>query len=176
MNYGEIKKTDIANGIGVRVTLFVSGCTRHCKNCFNAETWDFNYGKPFTRETEDEVLAALAPGFINGLTLLGGEPMEPQNQRALVPFLHRVREIYPEKDIWCYSGSTLETDMLKDGGRNRCEVTDEFLSLLDVLVDGAFVDELKDISLRFRGSSNQRIIDMNKTRETGKVTLWNAKP
>ena len=153
MNYGEIKKTDIANGIGVRVTLFVSGCTRHCKNCFNAETWDFN-----------------------GLTLLGGEPMEPQNQRALVPFLHRVRKLYPEKDIWCYSGSTLETDMLKDGGRNRCEVTDEFLSLLDVLVDGAFVDELKDISLRFRGSSNQRIIDMNKTRETGKVTLWNAKP
>ena len=164
MNYGEIKKTDIANGIGVRVTLFVSGCTRHCKNCFNAETWDFNYGKPFTKETEDEVLAALAHGFINGLTLLGGEPMEPQNQ------------LYPEKDIWCYSGSTLETDMLKDGGRNRCEVTDEFLSLLDVLVDGAFVDELKDISLRFRGSSNQRIIDMNKTRETGKVTLWNAKP
>ena len=163
MNYGEIKKTDIANGIGVRVTLFVSGCTRHCKNCFNAETWDFNYGKPFTKETEDEVLAALAPGFINGLTLLGGEPMEPQNQRALVPFLHRVRKLYPEKDIWCYSGSTLE-------------VTDEFLSLLDVLVDGAFVDELKDISLRFRGSSNQRIIDMNKTRETGKVTLWNAKP
>ena len=124
MNYGEIKKTDIANGIGVRVTLFVSGCTRHCKNCFNAETWDFNYGKPFTKETEDEVLAALAPGFINGLTLLGGEPMEPQNQRALVPFLHRVRKLYPEKDIWCYSGSTLETDMLKDGGRNRCEVTD----------------------------------------------------
>lgn len=176
MNYGEIKKTDIANGIGVRVTLFVSGCTRHCKNCFNAETWDFNYGKPFTKETEDEVLAALAPGFINGLTLLGGEPMEPQNQRALVPFLYRVRKLYPEKDIWCYSGSTLETDMLKDGGRNRCEVTDEFLSLLDVLVDGAFVDELKDISLRFRGSSNQRIIDMNKTHETGKVTLWNAKP
>ena len=102
--------------------------------------------------------------------------MEPQNQRALVPFLHRVRKLYPEKDIWCYSGSTLETDMLKDGGRNRCEVTAEFLSLLDVLVDGAFVDELKDISLRFRGSSNQRIIDMNKTRETGKVTLWNAKP
>ena len=102
MNYGEIKKTDIANGIGVRVTLFVSGCTRHCKNCFNAETWDFNYGKPFTKETEDEVLAALAPGFINGLTLLGGEPMEPQNQRALVPFLHRVRKLYPEKDIWWY--------------------------------------------------------------------------
>ena len=175
MNYGEIKKTDIANGIGVRVTLFVSGCTRHCKNCFNAETWDFNYGKPFTKETEDEVLAALAPGFINGLTLLGGEPMEPQNQRALVPFLHRVRKLYPEKDIWCYSGSTLETDMLKDGGRNRCEVTDEFLSLLDVLVDGAFVDELKDISLRFRGSSNQRIIDVPKTLQSGVLTLWDER-
>ena len=150
MNYGEIKKTDIANGIGVRVTLFVSGCTRHCKNCFNAETWDFNYGKPFTKETEDEVLAALAPGFINGLTLLGGEPMEPQNQRALVPFLHRVRKLYPEKDIWCYSGSTLETDMLKDGGRNRCEVTDEFLSLLDVLVEPAHHRYEQD--LRNRGS------------------------
>ena len=172
MNYGEIKKTDIANGIGVRVTLFVSGCTRHCKNCFNAETWDFNYGKPFTKETEDEVLAALAPSFINGLTLLGGEPMEPQNQRALVPFLHRVRKLYPEKDIWCYSGSTLETDMLKDGGRNRCEVTDEMLSLIDILVDGRYVDAQRNISLRFRGSENQRIIDMDRTRAAGRIVLW----
>ena len=174
MYYGEIKKTDIANGYGVRVSLFVSGCTRHCKNCFNPETWSFTYGKPFTEETEAELLKALAPGYINGLTVLGGEPMEIENQRALVPFLRRVREMYPEKDIWCYSGSTLATDMQTDGGRNSCEVTDECLSLLDVLVDGAFVEELKDITLRFRGSSNQRILDMKKTRETGVLTLWNA--
>ena len=176
MYYSVIKNCDIANGPGVRVVLFVSGCRHHCPGCFQPQTWDFSYGQPFTQDTVDELLRLLQPDYIAGLTLLGGEPMEPQNQRALVPFLHRVRKLYPEKDIWCYSGSTLETDMLKDGGRNRCEVTDEFLSLLDVLVDGAFVDELKDISLRFRGSSNQRIIDMNKTRETGKVTLWNAKP
>ena len=116
----------------------------------------------------------MAPGYINGLTILGGEPMEIENQRVVVPFLRRVRETYPEKDIWCYSGSTLETDMLEEGGRNRCEITDEFLSFLDVLVDGAFVEELKDITLRFRGSSNQRIIDMKKTRESGVLTLWNA--
>lgn len=175
MYYGEIKKTDIANGNGVRVSLFVSGCTRHCKNCFNQETWSFTYGKPFTAETEEALLTALAPGYINGLTVLGGEPMEKENQRVLVPFLKRVREIYPEKDIWCYSGSTLETDMLAEGGRNRCEVTDDFLAQLDVLVDGAFVEELKDITLRFRGSSNQRIIDMKKTREEGTVVLWNGK-
>ena len=176
MNYAEIKYCDIANGVGVRTTLFVSGCRLHCPGCFNDVAWDFSSGKPFTREVEDAIMDSLRIPYVAGLSVLGGEPMEPQNQRALVPFLHRVRKLYPEKDIWCYSGSTLETDMLKDGGRNRCEVTDEFLSLLDVLVDGAFVDELKDISLRFRGSSNQRIIDMNKTRETGKVTLWNAKP
>ena len=175
MYYGEIKKTDIANGIGVRVTLFVSGCTRHCKNCFNSETWSFTYGKPFTSETEAEILEALAPGFINGLTLLGGEPIEIENQRALVPFLKRVRAQYPEKDIWCYTGSTLETDILAEGGRNRCEVTDELLSMVDVLVDGAFVEALKDITLRFRGSSNQRLIDLKKTRETGALTQWAGK-
>lgn len=175
MYYGEIKKTDIANGIGVRVTLFVSGCTRHCKNCFNAETWSFTYGRLFTAETEAELLKALEPGFINGLTLLGGEPMEIENQRALVPFLKRVREAYPEKDIWCYTGSTLETDILVEGGRNRCEVTDELLSMIDVLVDGAFIEALKDITLRFRGSSNQRLIDLKKTRESGALTLWEEK-
>lgn len=175
MYYGEIKKTDIANGIGVRVTLFVSGCTRHCKNCFNAETWSFTYGRPFTAETEAELLKALEPGFINGLTLLGGEPMEIENQRALVPFLKRVREAYPEKDIWCYTGSTLETDILVEGGRNRCEVTGELLSMIDVLVDGAFIEALKDITLRFRGSSNQRLIDLKKTRESGALTLWEEK-
>ena len=170
--YGEIKKTDIANGLGVRVSLFVAGCTRHCKNCFNAETWSFTYGKPFTAETEQEILDALAPGFINGLTLLGGEPMECENQRALAPFLRRVRAAYPEKDIWCYTGSTLETDILKDGGRNRCEVTDELLSMIDVLVDGAFVEALKDITLRFRGSSNQRLLDLKKTLASGGAVLW----
>ena len=172
MYYGEIKKTDIANGVGVRVSLFVSGCTRHCKNCFNAETWSFTYGKPFTAETEQEILDALAPGYINGLSLLGGEPMECENQRALVPFLRRVRAAYPEKDVWCYTGSTLETDLQKDGGRNRCEVTDAFLSMIDVLVDGAFVEALKDITLRFRGSSNQRLIDMKQTRQRGEIVLW----
>ena len=172
MYYGEIKKTDIANGIGVRVSLFVSGCTRHCKNCFNAETWSFTYGKPFTAETEQEILDALAPGYINGLSLRGGAPMECENQRALVPFLRRVRAVYPEKDVWCYTGSTLETDLQKDGGRNRCEVTDAFLSMIDVLVDGAFVEALKDITLRFRGSSNQRLIDMKQTRQRGEIVLW----
>ena len=172
MYYGEIKKTDIANGVGVRVSLFVSGCTRHCKNCFNAETWSFTYGKPFTAETEQEILDALAPGYINGLSLLGGEPMECENQRALVPLLRRVRAAYPEKDVWCYTGSTLETDLQKDGGRNRCEVTDAFLSMIDVLVDGAFVEALKDITLRFRGSSNQRLIDMKQTRQRGEIVLW----
>ena len=159
MNYGEIKKTDIANGIGVRVTLFVSGCTRHCKNCFNAETWDFNYGKPVTKETEDEVLAALAPGFINGLTLLGGEPMEPENQPELTKLLHRVKTELPDKDVWCYTGCTLETDLLA-GSKSpyRTQYTDEMLSLIDYLVDGEFVLEKKNISLKFRGSENQRIL------------------
>lgn len=174
MYYGEIKKRDIANGYGVRVSLFVSGCTRHCKNCFNPETWSFTYGKPFTDSTEEEILQALEPNYVNGLTVLGGEPMEIENQRVLVHFLRRVRERYPDKDIWCYSGSTLETDMLAEDGRNHCEVTDELLSLLDVLVDGAFVEELKNINLRFRGSSNQRIIDMNATRKSGRVTLWDV--
>ncbi len=171
MYYGTIKKTDIANGTGVRVSLFVSGCTRHCKNCFNPETWDFSYGQPFTEETEREILKALAPGYINGLSVLGGEPMEPDNQRALLPFLKQVRQSCPQKDIWCYTGSTLETD-LSAVGAWHCEVTDELLSLIDVLVDGAFVEEQKDISLRFRGSSNQRLIDLQKTRQAGKTVLW----
>ncbi len=171
MNYGEIKKTDIANGEGVRVTLFVSGCTHHCKGCFNQETWNFNYGKPFTKETEDEILKALAPDFINGLTLLGGEPFEPQNQRVLMPFLKRVKEQYPQKDIWCYSGYLLDEELLGDS-RARCEVTDEMLSMIDVLVDGEFKEELKSIMLRFRGSSNQRIIDLKKSLETNEIVLY----
>lgn len=170
MHYSTIKDCDIANGIGVRITLFVSGCTNHCKNCFQPQTWDFDFGEPFTEETEEKLLEMLKPDYINGLTLLGGEPMEPQNQRALVPFLKRVRKAYPNKNIWCFTGFTYEV-LKTDGSHPRCEVTDEMLSLIDVLVDGRYVDELKDLTLQFRGSSNQRLIDMVKTRENGEVTL-----
>lgn len=173
MHYGEIKKTDIANGIGVRVSLFVSGCTRHCKNCFNPETWDFDYGKLFTEETEKELLEALKPSFITGLTVLGGEPFEPRNQAALLPFLKKVRKTYPQKTIWCYTGGVLEKD-LSPGGNDYCEYTKELLNIIDVLVDGAFIESLKDISLQFRGSSNQRIIDLKKSFEQKKIVLWKA--
>ena len=162
MYYGNIKKNDIANGKGVRVTLFVSGCTNHCKNCFQPETWNFDYGKPYTKETEDEIIDALKPSHISGLTLLGGEPFEPENQRELVKLLRRVREELPEKNIWSFTGFVLDQDLL-DGGRKHCEVTDEMLSLLDVLVDGPFKEEEKDITLAFRGSRNQRLIDMKKS-------------
>ena len=168
MYYGEIKDCDIANGEGVRVSLFVSGCTNRCKNCFQAQTWDFHYGQPFTEDTEQKLLDMLAPSYINGLTVLGGEPFEPENQRCLAPFLRRVRATYPQKTIWAFSGFTLE-ELQSDGSHPRCEVTDEMLSLLDVLVDGRFVEELKDISLRFRGSSNQRLIDLNATRAAGEI-------
>lgn len=160
MHYGKIKDMDIANGTGVRVTLFVSGCRNHCKNCFQPETWDFNYGEPYTEETEKHILESLSKPYIQGLTLLGGEPLEPENQRVLVQLLRKVRSNYPEKDVWCYTGYTLEL-IRDDSSRCHCEVTDEFLSLIDILVDGQFVDELRDITLKFRGSSNQRIIDMH---------------
>jgi len=172
MNYGEIKKCDIADGPGVRVTLFVSGCTNHCKGCFQPQTWDFDFGKPFTKETEQIIFDELDKPFICGLTLLGGDPFEPQNQRALVPFLHKVKERYPDKTIWAYSGFTLDGHLWKDGSHPRCEVTDEMLSMLDVLVDGPFVEEQKDIRLLFRGSANQRLIDMNETRKQGQIVLW----
>ena len=162
MYFGNIKKNDIANGKGVRVTLFVSGCTNHCKNCFQPETWNFDYGKPYTKETEDVVIDALKPSHISGLTLLGGEPFEPENQRELVKLLRRVRDELPEKNIWSFTGFVLDQDLL-DGGRKHCEVTDEMLSLLDVLVDGPFKEEEKDITLAFRGSRNQRLIDMKKS-------------
>ncbi|MBQ7840199.1 MAG: anaerobic ribonucleoside-triphosphate reductase activating protein [Lachnospiraceae bacterium] len=171
MNYGEIKKYDIANGEGVRVTLFVSGCTHHCKGCFQPETWNFSYGKLFDDAAKEEILRALNASFINGLTLLGGEPFEPENQRSLLSLLREVRSRYPKKSIWCYTGYTLERDLLSES-RARCECTDEMLSMLDVLVDGEFVEELKNISLPFRGSENQRIIDVKKTLEAGKVILW----
>ena len=160
MNYASIRTCDIANGEGVRVSLFVSGCTHHCKGCFNEAAWDFAYGEPFTKKTENEILAALEPDFIDGLTLLGGEPMEPENQRALMPLLRRFREKFGDaKTLWIYTGCVLETD-LKAESRWRTEVTDEVLSLTDVLVDGPFLEAKKDISLQFRGSSNQRIIHL----------------
>ena len=170
MNFATIKKRDIADGPGVRVSLFVSGCTHHCEGCFNEIAWDFDYGAPFTGAVEEELLEALAPDYVQGLTLLGGEPFEPENQRALLPFLKRVREVYPQKNIWCSSGYTLE--QLQGESRARCEVTDEMLAQLDVLVDGRFVLAKKNIRLRFRGSENQRLIDMNKTREAGEIVLW----
>ena len=172
MNYCELKKCDIANGEGVRTVLFVSGCTNHCEECFQPQTWSFSYGKPFTRAVEEEIIESLKPYYVNGLTLLGGEPFEPVNQRELTPFLHRVRQACPDKTIWCFSGFTLDGELWRDGSYPRCEVTDEMLSLIDVLVDGRYIKALKDISLRFRGSSNQRIIDMKKTLESGEIVLW----
>lgn len=174
MNYGEIKKYDIANGEGVRVSLFVSGCTHHCKDCFNSETWDFNFGKPFTKEIEDEIIESLAPDYINGFSLLGGEPFEPSNQKVLVNLLKQIKQTYPNKTIWCYSGYLFDKELLNNS-RARCEVTDEMLSYIDILVDGRFVAELKDISLSFRGSSNQRIIDVKKSLELDKVILYQLK-
>ncbi len=170
MNYGNIKYNDIANGEGVRVSLFVSGCTHHCKNCFNPETWDFNYGKPFTKEIEDNIISALAPDHINGLTLLGGEPMEPANQKALLDFVKRVKSIYPNKTIWCYSGYLFDTELLSES-RAHCPWTKELLSYIDILVDGEFKEDLKDITLRFKGSSNQRVIDVQKSLKENKVVL-----
>lgn len=175
MNYAEIKNYDIANGEGVRTSLFVSGCRRGCPNCFNEVAWDFNAGMPFTRAVEDEIIAHLDDEFCDGLTLLGGEPMEPENQHGLINFVERVRERFPRgsvasevgesedhKTIWCFTGDRLEE--LMPGGRHHTDVTDRLLDCIDVLVDGPFVQDLYDISLRFHGSSNQRLIDMNKTR------------
>lgn len=172
MHYGTIKTYDIANGPGVRVTLFVSGCTNCCKNCFQPETWDFHYGQEFDEDAQNRIFAELDAPYIRGLTLLGGDPFEPQNQRALLPFLKKVRANYPTKDIWAFSGFVYDTELLKEGSHPRCEVTDELLSLIDVLVDGRYVEELHDITLRFRGSSNQRLIDLNRTRETGEICIW----
>ena len=170
MNYGNIKYYDIANGEGVRVSLLVSGCTHHCKNCFNKETWDFNYGKPFTKETEDDIIAHLSHDYINGLTLLGGEPMEPANQHTLLPFVKRVKALYPNKTIWCYSGYLFDSELLSPS-RAHCPFTRELLSYIDILVDGEFKEELKDITLRFKGSSNQRVIDVQKSLKENKIVL-----
>lgn len=171
MNYGNIKDTDIANGEGVRVSLFVSGCTHHCKNCFNPETWDFNYGNPFTTEVEDKLLKMLEPAYIKGITLLGGEPMEPSNQKALLPFVKRIREKFGStKTIWSFTGFIYDKDLVA-GGRAHTEATDELMQNLDVLVDGPFIEALKNLTLKFRGSSNQRIIDMPATLKKGEVVL-----
>ena len=172
MNYGEIKKNDISNGIGVRTSLFVSGCRHHCKDCFNAQTWDFGFGEAFTEQTMMEILESCEPDWINGLSLLGGEPFEPENQRVLLPFLVMFKEKFPDKDIWCYSGFTFEEITGRAKSRAKTDVSAEMLSLIDVLVDGRFEESKKDISLKFRGSSNQRIIDVQKTLSENRIVLY----
>ena len=156
--------------MGVRTVLFVSGCTHHCKGCFQPETWNFDYGERYTKETEDEIIESLRPDYVDGITLLGGEPFEPENQRELVKLLRRIKKELPQKTVWSFSGYTYEE--LTGDSRAVCEVTNEMLSMLDVLVDGEFVEAKRNISLRFRGSENQRLIDMNKTRKEGKIVLW----
>ena len=174
MNVAEIKNRDIANGLGVRVSLFVSGCRHACKGCFNEIAWDFDFGKPYDKATEDELLRQLAPDYVEGLTLLGGEPFEPENRSELLGLLRRVRRELPEKNVWIYSGFTFEELTGKKPSRGSGQDTDEIPRLTDVLVDGPFVYALKDITLRFRGSSNQRIIDVRRTLESGEITLWDS--
>ena len=171
MNYATIKKNDVANGEGVRVSLFVSGCTHHCDGCFNSETWDFEYGEKYTEATEKEILSALGKNYIRGLSLLGGEPFEPQNQAEVLSLARRARSLYPEKDIWCYSGYDFEKDLLSGRLCDR-EITMKMLSCIDILVDGKFVEELKNLRLRFKGSENQRIIDVKKSMEENRIILW----
>lgn len=171
MYYGNIKMYDIADGEGCRVTLFVSGCTNCCKECFQRETWDFHYGKPYTKETEDYLIECLKDENIQGLTLLGGEPFEPENQKELIHLLRRVRKELPHKDIWSYTGFVLDRDLL-EGQRKHTDVTYEMLSYIDVLVDGPFIAEKKNLALYFRGSENQRVIDMNRTREEKNIILY----
>ncbi len=171
MNYATIKNCDIANGPGVRVSLFVSGCTHHCKGCFNEVAWDFDYGQPFTQETVNDILDMMKPHYIKGITLLGGEPFEPQNQPALVDLLRQIKAAYPEKSIWAFSGYLFDKDILP-GHLGDPEITREFVSYLDVLVDGRFVLEKKNLSLRFRGSSNQRIIHVPSSLARGEIVLW----
>ncbi len=171
MNYGQIKNCDIANGEGVRVTLFVSGCTNRCKGCFQPETWDFNYGQPYTQETEDEIIKLLEPAHINGLTLLGGEPFEPENQRVLVSLVKKVKILYPNKTVWAFTGFTFE-QLMNQTPHPRIEVTQDLLFNIDVLVDGKYEADKKNIRLKFRGSENQRLIDLPKTFKTGNIVLW----
>ena len=171
MNYATVKNCDIANGPGVRVSLFVSGCTHRCKGCFNEVAWDFNYGQPFTQQTIDDILKMLAPDYVKGITLLGGEPFEPENQPAIVDLLRQIKKQYPDKTVWAFSGYLFDRDILA-GRLGDPEITREYLSYVDVLVDGPFVLEKKDLSLRFRGSSNQRIIDVPASLLKGEIVLW----
>ena len=175
MYYGNIKKFDIANGEGIRTSLFVSGCTNRCKNCFQPETWDFTYGKPFTEEVWEEIFNSMKIPSVRGLTILGGEPMEVENQKALLPFIREFKKRYPTKDLWVFTGNLYEE--LTDSSLahpKRIAETDELLSYVDILVDGRFEEEKKRLGLRFRGSENQRIIDMNKTRENGEIVIWSG--
>ena len=171
MNYAGIKYTDIANGLGCRTVLFVSGCRNHCKDCFQPHTWDFDYGAPFDEKVQQEILDSLRPEYIRGLTLLGGEPFEPENQVELVKFVRKVREQYPKKDIWAFTGYIYDEDLVK-GGRKYCEVTDELVSMIDVLVDGPFIAEEKSLMLKFRGSRNQRVLDMKETLRRKEIVLF----
>ena len=171
MNYATIKNCDIANGPGVRVSLFVSGCNHHCKGCFNEVAWDFDYGQPFTQETIDQILDLLAPRYIKGLTLLGGEPFDPRNQGAVVELLRQVKAKYPEKTIWAFSGYLFDKEILS-GKLGDWNITREYVSYLDVLVDGKFIEAQKNLSLRFRGSENQRIIDVPASLASGEIVLW----
>ncbi len=174
MNYATIKYYDIANGPGVRVSLYVSGCRNHCKNCFNPETWDFNYGEPFTAEVEEKIIQGLKPTYIKGFTLLGGDPFEPENQKVLAPFLERLRAAYPEKSFWAFTGYDFEKDLLT-GKLGDLNTVMRMLNCLDVLVDGRFVEELKDLNLLFRGSANQRIILVKQSLKEDNVALWDEK-
>lgn len=171
MNYATIKWYDISNGPGVRVSLYVSGCRNHCKNCFNPETWDFNYGEPFTEEIEDKIIEGLKPDYIKGFTLLGGDPFEPENQKVLAPFLEKLRVVYPEKSFWAFTGYDYEKDLLT-GKLGGVDTVMRMLGCLDVLVDGRFVEDLKDLNLKFRGSSNQRIILLKPSLKEKKIVLW----
>ncbi len=173
MHYGAIKFNDIANGEGVRVSLFVSGCTNRCPHCFQKQTWDFEYGEPFTKEVEDKIIEGLAKSYVRGLTVLGGEPMEIENQKSLLPFLKRVRATFPDKTIWLYTGNTYEELTSTPGAHEKAiDITRELIELVDILVDGRFVEEKKSLGLRFRGSTNQRIIDIKKTGALGEIVLW----
>ncbi len=168
MYYSNIKYYDIANGLGVRTVLFVSGCRNHCENCFQPETWDFQYGQRFTKETEDELIKSVKPDYIQGLTLLGGEPFEPENQAVLAPFMQRFKEECPDKDVWAFTGYLLDKDLVP-GGSKYTDYTDDLLDTIDVLVDGKYVEELHSVTLKFKGSSNQRVIDVPHFLETGEV-------
>ena len=175
MKYAKIKNCDVANGPGVRVSLFVTGCNHHCKNCFNREAWDFNYGDDFTQKEENEIIEDLKPDYITGLSLLGGEPFEKTNQEGLVPLIKKVKETYPNKEIWCYTGFTFDKQILGQMiGEEHRETTKEMLDNIDYIVDGRFVDELKDPKLRFRGSSNQRIIDVKKSLAQNQIVIWDG--